>query len=223
MLEVRALPPEPTFLTWEDARLRGLAARQRPASDPERAVRTQQHHRPVAAVDAGHDLRHFLWHHYWTLRRHLTTGVLHPAQAGDDNVVLHGSAQDGAGQPVGRDFGAEPRRTERQCESEPQREPWQRRRKLSRVSTIWVADLTISQATAGKIARKHGISEQEIRAHVVAVAGLRFRWHDHPERGRRAIIETVIQGERVLVVLYPKVRDTYGDSWNLGSVYPTNR
>lgn len=86
--------------------------------------------------------------------------------------------------------------------------------------SIWVADLKISPATAEKIAGKHGISEQEIRDHVVAVAGLNFRWHDHPERGRRALVETFIRDQRVLVVLYPRVADAYGDSWNLGSAYP---
>jgi hypothetical protein len=88
------------------------------------------------------------------------------------------------------------------------------------VAAIWVADLKISQATADKIAGKHGLSEQEIRDHIVAVAGLRFVWHDHPERGRRAIVETLIRGQRVLVVLYPRVYDAYGDAWNLGSAYP---
>lgn len=88
------------------------------------------------------------------------------------------------------------------------------------MSSIWVADLKVSRRTADKIAGKHGLSEQEIRDHVVAVEGLRFVWNDHPERGRRAIVETFIRGQRVLVVLYPRPRDAYGDAWNLGSAYP---
>ena len=85
-----------------------------------------------------------------------------------------------------------------------------------------MADLKISRVTAEKIASKHGLGEQEVRDHIVAVAGLRFVWHDHPERGRRAIVETFIGEQKVLVVLYPRVHDAYGDAWNLGSAYPVN-
>jgi hypothetical protein len=88
------------------------------------------------------------------------------------------------------------------------------------VAAIWVADLKVSRATADKIAGEHGLSEQEVRDSIVAVAGLRFVWHDHPERGRRAIVETYIRGDRVLVILYPRPLDAFGDSWNLGSAYP---
>jgi len=88
------------------------------------------------------------------------------------------------------------------------------------VATIWVADLRVSRATATKIRDEHGLTEQEVKAAVVAVAGLRFTWHDHPQRGRRAIVETAIGRRRVLVVLYPRPTDAYGDSWNLGSAYP---
>ena len=88
------------------------------------------------------------------------------------------------------------------------------------MDSIWVADLRVSRATADKIAGRHGLSERDIRDHVVAVAGLRFEWNDHPERGRRVLVETFIRDQRVLVVLYPRVRDAYGDSWSLGSAYP---
>jgi hypothetical protein len=89
------------------------------------------------------------------------------------------------------------------------------------VETIWVADLRISAATAEKISTKHGLSEQDVRDAVVGVRWLSFVWHDHPERGRRAIVEAFVRGQRVLVVLYPKPRDAYGDAWDLGSAYPT--
>ena len=83
-----------------------------------------------------------------------------------------------------------------------------------------MADLRISRATAAKISREHGITEDQVRMNVVCVAGLTFTWHHHPERGRRAIIRTRIENRTVLVVLYPRPDDAYGDSWNLGSAYP---
>ncbi len=84
---------------------------------------------------------------------------------------------------------------------------------------IWIADLRISRKTSVKIWTKHGLTEQEIRDAVQCVAGLSCVWHDHPDRGKRAIVETFIR-RRVLVVLYPRPDDAYGDSWNLGSAYP---
>jgi hypothetical protein len=89
---------------------------------------------------------------------------------------------------------------------------------LSKVATIWVADLRISRATAEKISGKHGISGQEVRDAVVCVPGLRFTWDDDPERGLRALVEADIRGP-VIVVLYPRPQDAYGDAWALGSVY----
>jgi hypothetical protein len=44
-------------------------------------------------------------------------------------------------------------------------------------------------------------------------------WDDDPERGRRALVEIFIRGQRVLVVLYP-VDDPLGGVFNLGSAYP---
>ena len=87
------------------------------------------------------------------------------------------------------------------------------------MATIWVADLRISRATAKKIWCKHRLTEEEVRNAVERVSGLRFTWDVHPERGRRAIVETFIGGP-CLVVLYPRVADALGDSWNLGSAYP---
>lgn len=90
------------------------------------------------------------------------------------------------------------------------------------MASIWVADLRISQRTAQKIVERHDLTPEQVRAAVVCVTGLRFTWNDHPERGRRAIVETEIGQRRVLVVLYPRLIDAYGDSWNLGSAYPIN-
>jgi len=85
--------------------------------------------------------------------------------------------------------------------------------------TIWVAVLGVSPATAQKISGRHHISEHEIRDAVQCVSGLRYTWDLHPTRGRRAIVETFIRGQRVLVVLYPRP-NPYGDAWDLGSAYP---
>jgi hypothetical protein len=88
--------------------------------------------------------------------------------------------------------------------------------------SIWIAELKISRATAEKIAGRHGITGQEVKDAVVAVAGLRFAWNEDPQRGRRAIIETFIRG-RVLVIVRPRPLDAYGDSWTLVSAYPVGR
>ena len=90
------------------------------------------------------------------------------------------------------------------------------------MTSIWVAELHISDATANKIAKRHGISADEVRLAVLCVPGLTYSWDIHPERGKRAIIATRIRGFKVLVVLYPRVLDAFGDSWNLGSAYPIN-
>ena len=90
---------------------------------------------------------------------------------------------------------------------------------MTLATTIWVAVLHISDATAAKISGLHDFDANEVRLAVQCVSGLRFVWHDDPDRGLRAIVETEIRGIRCLVVLYP-VEDGYGDAWNLGSAYP---
>lgn len=88
------------------------------------------------------------------------------------------------------------------------------------VSSIWVADLRISRATAEKIQSKHGLNGQQVKDAVVAVRGLTFVWDDRPDRGLRAVVETFIDTRRVLVVIRPRPYDAYGDSWTLVSAYP---
>ncbi len=83
---------------------------------------------------------------------------------------------------------------------------------------IWVARLEISSRTVDKLSRAHGLSAADVRDALVCVAGLRATWDDHPDRGRRALIELFLNGQRVLAVLYP-VQDALGDTWNLGSAY----
>jgi len=91
---------------------------------------------------------------------------------------------------------------------------------LSAVTSIWVADLRISDPTAHKIETKHGLSPGEVRAAVLRVSGLNYSWDNHPTRGLRVIIDTRIRDFRVLIVLYPRENDVFADSWNLGSAYP---
>lgn len=87
--------------------------------------------------------------------------------------------------------------------------------------TIWIADLRISDRTAEKLRSKHHLDPADVRAALVGVQGLRFSWHEHPDRGSRAIVETTVAARRVLVVLYP-VAGAMGDTWNLGSAYPVS-
>jgi hypothetical protein len=73
-------------------------------------------------------------------------------------------------------------------------------------------------ANCSEISQLHGITAEEVRDAVVCVEGLSFAWHNHPDRGWRAIVEIRIRGRLALVVLY-EADDPLGDSWNLGSAY----
>jgi hypothetical protein len=79
--------------------------------------------------------------------------------------------------------------------------------------------LIVSQKTAEKLAGRHRLDWHEVHDAVVCVAGLQYSWDEHPERGRRALVEAEIRGRRCLVVLYP-VDDSSGDAYALGSAYP---
>ena len=83
---------------------------------------------------------------------------------------------------------------------------------------IWVARLKISRATAHKLSTVHGLQAAEIRDAVEGVRNLPCKWDDDPERGRRAIVQTFVRGQKVVVVLY-RANDPLGDSYHLGSAY----
>jgi hypothetical protein len=87
------------------------------------------------------------------------------------------------------------------------------------IAPLWGAQLIVSQKTAEKLAGRHRLDWEEVRDAVVCVAGLQYVWDDHPERGRRALVEVEIRGDRCLVVLCP-VDDSSGDVYALGSAYP---
>jgi hypothetical protein len=87
------------------------------------------------------------------------------------------------------------------------------------VPWLWVAQLITSEATKRKIATKHGLDWRDVNQALVGTRGLRYTWEDHPERGRRALVEANIGGRRCIAVLYP-VEDSLGDVWALGSAYP---
>lgn len=87
---------------------------------------------------------------------------------------------------------------------------------------LWVARLIISHATAGKLASKHGLDWRDVRDAIVCVRGLRYTWHYHPDRGRRALVELTINGGRCVAVLYP-VDDGSADVFALGSAYPDRK
>lgn len=81
---------------------------------------------------------------------------------------------------------------------------------------LWVAQLLISDATAAKIRGRHHLDPHDVNDAVVCREGLEYEWNDDPERGLRAIVETVIGSKPVWVVLYPAGDDVY----HLGSAYP---
>ena len=84
---------------------------------------------------------------------------------------------------------------------------------------IWVALLRISPSVQTKISGRHQLQAADVAAAVERVKSLTCAWDTDPERGRRAFVQTMIRGSRVLVVLYPTDEDGV---WNLGSAYRVN-
>lgn len=80
-----------------------------------------------------------------------------------------------------------------------------------------MAQLHVSPRTEHKLRTKHQLDWRDVVRAVQAQPALRFRWHDHRERGLRAILEVEVDGSMCLVVLYPKGDDEY----HLGSAYRT--
>jgi hypothetical protein len=83
---------------------------------------------------------------------------------------------------------------------------------------LWIAHLLVSEATRQKLIHAHRLDPDDVRAALVCRIGLRYAWHEHPERGRRALVETSVGGARVLAVLYP-AGDPEEETWHLGSAY----
>ena len=81
---------------------------------------------------------------------------------------------------------------------------------------LWVARVYVSARTREKIASRHGLDVDDVVAHIVGVAGLVYTWHDHPEYGRRALVEVFIDRTRVLAVLFPASGE---NEFHLGSAY----
>jgi hypothetical protein len=90
------------------------------------------------------------------------------------------------------------------------------------VVSLWVAELIVSDATARKLAAKHRLDWREVHDAIVGVRGLRYAWHDHPLRGRRALVEIHVGHQRCVAMLYP-VGIAPTDVFALGSAYPDPR
>ena len=86
------------------------------------------------------------------------------------------------------------------------------------IASLWVAHLIVSEATAQKLAAKHGLDWREVRDAIVCVRGLRYTWHHHPVRGWRAMAEVRLRERRCIAMLYP-VGDLSSDVFALGSTY----
>lgn len=91
---------------------------------------------------------------------------------------------------------------------------------VHRVSSLWVAQLLISERMEEKINSKHWVTVDEVVAAVECVPGLSFSWDVHPERGERALVKVRLRRADGLVVLYD-VGHPLGGVWNLGTVYRT--
>jgi hypothetical protein len=85
-------------------------------------------------------------------------------------------------------------------------------------SSLWVAHLIVSEATAQKLAVKHGLDWRDVHDAIICVRGLRYVWHAHPERGRRALVEIRIGRRRCIAILYP-VGGLSDNVFALGSAY----
>jgi hypothetical protein len=83
---------------------------------------------------------------------------------------------------------------------------------------LWIADLYVSDATRQKLVHVHRLDPDDVRAGLVCRTGLRYAWHEHPERGRRVLVELFVGSARVLAVLYP-AGDPEEETWHLGSAY----
>ena len=83
---------------------------------------------------------------------------------------------------------------------------------------LWVAELLVSEATRQKLVQAHRLDPDDLRARLVCRTGLRYTWHDHPQRGRRVLVEAFVGDARVLAVLYP-AGDPEEETWHLGSAY----
>lgn len=87
------------------------------------------------------------------------------------------------------------------------------------MARVWIARLAVSERTREKIATKHGLDVADLRAHLVAVAGLDYRIDHDPERGRRLVLVVRLLGRPVAVVLYP-APDLGDDAYRLGTRVP---
>lgn len=86
---------------------------------------------------------------------------------------------------------------------------------------LWVARLHVSEATRNKLRDLHGLDADKVRAKIECQRNLPYRWNQHPERGRRVLVDVFFGRRRVRVVLYPKRRNNpFGDEFHLGSAYP---
>jgi hypothetical protein len=85
-------------------------------------------------------------------------------------------------------------------------------------TSLWVAQLIVSESTAQKLAAKHGLDWRDVHDAIVCVRGLRYTWHEHPERGRRALIEIKIGRRWCIAVLYA-VGAPPDNVFALGSAY----
>lgn len=89
-------------------------------------------------------------------------------------------------------------------------------------TSLWVAHLIVSEQTAQKLAAKHGRDWRDVHDAIVCVRGLRYTWHEHPERGRRVLIEIRIGRRRCIAVLYP-LGDISDNVFALGSAYEDSK
>lgn len=80
---------------------------------------------------------------------------------------------------------------------------------------VWVAEVLVSDATAGKIRAKHDLDPAEIAALVQSPPPRLGRWV-RDERGARLYVQvTTAKRQDVLLVLYP----ASGQVWRLVSAY----
>jgi hypothetical protein len=82
-------------------------------------------------------------------------------------------------------------------------------------TTVWIAELIISDRTAEKIASKHRLSPRDVRDAILCRHALIGRWSADRQGNPRVLVRVTVGDRPCLVVIYPAGDDV----WHLASAY----
>jgi len=87
------------------------------------------------------------------------------------------------------------------------------------VRSFWVAEVHVSPRIVEKIESVHKLDAEAVVAAVERREVPEASWEEHPHRGWRLLLKVTIQGQRVLVVLYPVTDPAQSDHFHLGTAH----